>query len=173
MPENKRKKNEDPDGLTVREGRDGPDQVYVQVPNGFQDAQAALKAAGAEKAGWGWVMTRAAFAEAEPAIREAARADIALGPEGRKARHEAGRPEREAQAAYWERIRAHRVLFREGEAEVGQVIDTPRGPKPVSVVGRVIEVSEKSVERLNEAWGPGDLVVGDKVVWAYYEPPAA
>lgn len=173
MPDTKRKKNEDPDSLTVRDGRDGPDQVYVQVPNGFEDAQAAIKAAGGEKAGWGWVMTRGVFAAAEPAIREAARADMALGTEGRKARHEAGRPEREAQAAYWERIRAHRVLFREGGAALGQVIDTPHGEKPVSVLGRVIEVSEKSIERLNEAWGPGDLVVGDRVSWAYYEPPAA
>ena len=41
------------------------------------------------------------------------------------------------------------------------------------MVGRVIEVSEKSLERLNEAWGPGDLAVGDKVSWAYYDPPAA
>lgn len=173
MPDAKRKKNDAPDSLTVRDGRDGPDQVYVQVPNGFEDAQAALKAAGAEKAGWGWVMTRAAFAEAEDAIREAARADIALGPYGRKARREAGREEREAQAAFWEQVRAHRALFREGEAQAGQIIDTPHGPKPISVVGRVIEVSEKSLERLNEAWGPGDLAVGDKVSWAYYDPPAA
>ena len=47
LPDAKRKKNDDPDSLTVRDGRDGPDQVYLQVPNGFEDAQAALKAAGA------------------------------------------------------------------------------------------------------------------------------
>lgn len=173
MPENKRKKNDDPDGITVRDGRDGPDQVYVQVPNGFQDTQGAIRAAGGEKAGWGWVMTRGQFTAGEPSIREAARADIALGAEGRKARHEAGRPQREAEAARWESIRAHRVLFREGAAATGQVIDTPHGPKPVSVVGRTIEVSEKSIERLNEAWPDGDLALGDKMSWAYYEPPAA
>lgn len=76
----------DPDNVFISVGQKDPSKSYVFVPFSYRDAHAALKEAGARFMGSQWEIDRKALEAAEPGIREAARRDIALGVEGRKAR---------------------------------------------------------------------------------------
>ena len=76
----------DPDNVFISQGRKDPSKAYVFVPFSYRDAHAALKQAGARFMGSQWEIDGEALKASEAKIREAARRDIALGAEGRKAR---------------------------------------------------------------------------------------
>lgn len=91
-------KRTDPDNVFVSEGKKDPSKLYIYIPFNYRDAQVALKEAGAKWRGNQWEIDKDAWAGAEQFVREAARSDIMLGKEGRKAREDELRAEREAAA---------------------------------------------------------------------------
>lgn len=82
-------KRTDPDNVFINAGVKDTTKSYVMVPFNYREAQAAIKAEGGKWAGSQWEMDAEKLKGAEEAIRVAARADIALGQEGRKAREDA------------------------------------------------------------------------------------
>lgn len=197
MSENETQKRPvDPDHVFVNAGKQetNQDKVYVSVPFNYRDANKALKEAGGQWKGSSWEFDKAAFAAAEDGVRAAARQDIALGKDGRKAREIELNPEREAErakareakdaqraekSAKWEEAKANRTLVKDGALDLddeggvlpGQQIVTKDGSREVSRVGRSFEVDEKGLDRLQADFPEADVKVGDTVAYAYFEAP--
>lgn len=196
------KKRTDPDNVFVTPGKKDASKVYVFVPFNYRDAQAALKEAGATWAGSQWGLDKTAFEGAEAKIREAARKDIALGTEGRKAREDAlkaeagekpkaskkaDKPElsdEEKEAAKQARAEANakrrdeadktRVPVVAGSVEAGAEIDVNGDTMVVTDLGSTWKLEDDAaVEALVKRFPHVEgLKVGDEVQFAKFEEPS-
>jgi len=184
------------EGLNVTPGKKDPNMNYVFVPFNYREAQAALKEAGAKWAGSQWGIAKDAFEANEAKIRAAAKADMDLGVDGRKAREDALKADApakapkekaekkeltaEEKAAKAEASRAAalerdktRVPVVAGSVEAGGTVVVDGEEVTVSKVGKAFELDEKGAADLAERFN-AEFKAGDKVAYATYEPaPAA
>ena len=149
-----KKKLEDNIGFTA--GKKDESKTYIFTPFNYRSAQAAIKEAGGKWKGDQWEVETSKLAEIEPKIREAAREDIALGKEGRKAREDelkANKPAKEPKAELTEEEKA-------AKAEAGRLAAIERDKTRVPVVegsvaeGGTVSVGgeDVAVTKLGAAW---------------------
>lgn len=196
------KKKTDPENVFVTPGKQDTSKVYVFVPFNYRDAQAALKEIGATWAGSQWQVDGAAFKAGEAAVREAAKKDIALGVEGRKAREDALKAEKPAKAAKAEKADkpkaekkeltdeekaakaaakreelkakdATRVLVAAGGAADLKKVEVSGAEVDVTRVSATFALDEKTLERISETWPDNGFKVGDEVAYAEFAAPEA
>lgn len=187
------KKKSDPDNVFVTAGKKDKDKVYVFVPFNYRDAQAALKEAGATWAGSQWGIGKTEFEANETKIREAARADIALGQDGRKAREDALKAEKgdapKAKKAEKKELSAEEQASRdEANAKRMKERDAKQFPVVVGTVkegatlvvdgkdvtveefGTEFEIDEKNVDSIAARFGIDKFDIGTKVQFAKFDP---
>ncbi|MBW3243392.1 hypothetical protein KUV57_12030 [Epibacterium sp. DP7N7-1] len=146
-----KKKLEDNIGFT--KGTKDESKTYVFTPFNYRSAQAAIKEAGGTWKGSLWEIDTAKVAEVEPKIREAAREDIALGKEGRKAREEELKANKPAKTELSEEEKA-------AKAEAGLAAAKERDKTRLPVVegsvseGDTVSVGgeDVAVTKLGTAW---------------------
>ncbi|WP_027234350.1 hypothetical protein [Leisingera caerulea] len=186
-----KKKLEDNIGFTA--GSKDPSKTYIFTPFNYRDAQAAIKEAGGIWKGSQWEIETSKMAEVEPKIREAARRDIALGKEGRKAREDelkaakgASAPKKElteeekaakaeeARAAAIERDKT-RVPVIEGSVAEGGTVTAGGADVTVTKLGRAWELeTDEAAAALQERFPDvAGIEKGAKVQFASFEAPEA
>lgn len=191
-------KKTDPDNVFITPGVKDTTKAYIFVPNTYREAREAIKAEGGKWAGSQWEMDAEKLKGAEEAIRLAARADIALGVEGRKAREDAlkaAQPEKaakepevvktpeEIEAAKEARAVAGRERALEadktrvpvltGSVAEGGTVTVGGVDVTVTKVGAPVDLTEESAARYAERFPDLAFKGGDSVSFAYFEAPVA